>query len=85
MLVQELAAHQQHGGDELAVAAQGVPLLRQVQGHPQALHLAHGHHHKGLGQHGHGAVLGRHLGHDLRGLAFPLHVHVLAQLQAVPG
>ena len=85
MLVQELAAHQQHGGNQLAVAAQGVPLLCQVQSHPQALLLAHGHHHKGLGQHGHGVVHGGHLGHDLRGLAFPLHVHVLAQLQAVPG
>ena len=33
-----------------------------------------GHHHKGLGQHGHGVVHGGHLGHDLRGLALPLYV-----------
>ena len=31
VLVQKLAAHQQHGGNQLAVAAQGVPLLRQVR------------------------------------------------------
>ena len=45
----KLAAHQQHGGNQLAVAAQGVPLLRRVGGPPAGLHLAHGHHHKGLG------------------------------------
>ena len=83
MLVGKGLAHQQARRDQAAVHAQLVPLSGEIQGHPQPLHLALGHGDKGLGQHGHGGFLLGHEGHDLRGLALPLHGDVFAQGQAV--
>ena len=83
MLIGKGLARHQDRGDEPAAVVQRVPFRRQVQRHPQALHLPLRHGDEGLGQHGHGVVLLRHQRHDLRGLALPLHLHVLAQGQAV--
>ena len=85
MLVGKGLAHQQARCDQAAVNAQLVPLGGEVQGHLQALQLALGHGDEGLGQHGDGVLLLGHKGHDLRGLALPLHGYIPAQGQPVLG
>ena len=83
MLISKCLAGHQYRSDQAAAVVQRIPFGAHIQRHTQALHLALRHGDKGLGQHGHGVVLFRHQGHDLRGLALPLHLYVLTQSQPV--
>ena len=82
MLLGVLLAHHSHTGDELGIGHL-VPLLGQVQGHPQSLVLQTGGSDIGLGQHGNGVLGGGHLGGHLGGLAIILDGHVLVGVDAV--
>ena len=82
MLLGVFGANHRHAGDQLGVADL-VPLLGEVQGHPQGVILHGGGGHIGLGQHSDGILGHGHLGGDLGGLAVELDGHILVGINAV--
>ena len=83
MLLHKVLPGHHHAGEQSGAVVQLVPLLRQVQGHPQVRHLALGHSDEGLGQQGNGGRTGGQGRHALTVLALPVHHHVGVRIQAV--
>ena len=89
MLLDKLCPGNYHSGDKsrggFAVCLQFVPLLRQIQGYPDAVAFALGGGNKGLGQHGDGILLSGQRGQAFCLFAFPLDGHITGGIDAVLG
>ena len=82
-LLHQLPPGHGHAGNHGGAVVQGVPLFRQVQGHPEVFQLPLGHGDKGLGQQGDVRRSRRQGGDALGMFRFPVDGHVPVRVQAV--